>query len=131
MYKRVEEYLDINDSRVWFDIPGYNGYQMSQDGFVRSMKHYKKYPYGILLTPTKVTGNTAVYSLTNSQNKRVNINSIEINKLIMEDDRSLSYPHRTSEVYTSSRNQRCTITPSLIQSSNNLYHPKFTIIGGK
>ena len=44
-YTPVENCLNIYEPRYWFYIPGFNGYELSNDGFVRSMKHYRRYPY--------------------------------------------------------------------------------------
>ena len=50
----VEDVLNIFDTnRVWYYIPGFNGYELSSDGYLRSMKHYRRYPYGILIQPVK------------------------------------------------------------------------------
>ena len=46
----IESVLDINDQNIWwYYIPGFNGYELSSNGLVRSMKHFKKYPFGILI----------------------------------------------------------------------------------
>lgn len=51
-FTAVESVLNIYDNnRVWYYIPGFNGYEVSNDCYIRSMKHYLKYPYGILISP--------------------------------------------------------------------------------
>ena len=63
----IESVLDIYDPRIlWADIGhDYKGYQISNTGLIRSMKFYKKYPFGILLTPDK----NGIYKLSNSLNQ--------------------------------------------------------------
>ena len=49
-FVRVENYINPMSQDIWwYYIPGFNGYEISNTGIVRSMKHYKKYPYGILI----------------------------------------------------------------------------------
>ena len=46
----IQDVLDIYDpNRLWYNIPNFNGYEISNDNYIRSMKHYMKYPYGILI----------------------------------------------------------------------------------
>ena len=121
---RIEDVFDVNDtSRLWYDIPGYNGYQLSNDNYVRSMKHYKKYPFGILLK----CGSNGRYQLSNSQNKRVEVSLEEIKTLVDNNEHSKAYPYHTSEVVSGPRNEKCTIlqTPKL---STETIVPKFTIV---
>ena len=52
-FNDVKYFLDIYDqNRLWYFIPqpGFNGYEVSNDGYVRSIKYYMKYPYGILIS---------------------------------------------------------------------------------
>ena len=42
-----------DDNRRWICINGYNGYEYSNDGLLRSMKNYKQNPYGKLLKKYK------------------------------------------------------------------------------
>ena len=53
VYTPVEYVLNPYDDRLWYYIPGFNGYELSNDYYIRSMKHYRKYPFGILLEPVK------------------------------------------------------------------------------
>jgi len=71
----IENAIDIyNPNILWADLsPQYPGYQLSNTGIIRSMKFYKKYPFGILLE----AGNN-IYKLSNSLNQveQVNINDL-------------------------------------------------------
>ena len=103
MYTRVEDYIDINDTSIkWYDIPGYNGYQVSTTGHVRSLKHFKKYPFGIL-----IKHRNGIYTLTNSNNTRTTVSYKEISELVNNDKHSLAYPKDTIVTNRGSRNRVC------------------------
>jgi hypothetical protein len=109
----VEAVLNLNDSRLWYYIPGYNGYEISDDYYVRSMKYFKKYPYGILLKPkTDKNGNILfpndpVYELSNNQNERYQLHLSQIMELAKSNPYPISgYPRLTCVTDNSSRNQR-------------------------
>jgi hypothetical protein len=105
MYLRVEDYIDLNDKTIkWYDIPNYNGYQISTTGHIRSLKHYKKYPFGILI---KHKNN--LFTLTNSNNIRTTVSYNEIVNLVKNSEYSLSYPKDTNTTSYSSRNNKCFI----------------------
>lgn len=124
---RIEDVLDIYDqNRLWYGIPGYNGYQVSTDNIVRSMKHYKKYPFGILLRPSKTLNEVNYYQLTNSQNERVTVSLTEIKELVAGDEYSKAYPSKTLDRYQASRNQKCTIYQKPL--SQDTFVPKFHIM---
>ena len=124
---RIEDVLDIYDqNRLWYNIPSYNGYQLSNDNIVRSMKHYKKYPYGILLSPSKQVNGINYFQLTNSQNKRVTVSLTELKELVAGDEYSKAYPSKTTDLYQASRNQKCTIYNKPV--SQDTFVPKFHIV---
>ena len=102
MYTRVEDCIDLNDKSIkWYNIPGYNGYQVSNNGFVRSLKHFRKYPFGII-----IRHRNGLFSLTNSNNKRETIRYKNILELVENDSYSMSYPYDTNEVNYTSRNPK-------------------------
>ena len=81
----VEKVLDVSsETRLWFYLPGYNGYEVSNDGYLRSMKHFKKYPYGMLIQPLKdrngnvISPNDPIYEMSNNQNQRIQLHISEI-----------------------------------------------------
>ena len=97
----VETVVDINRQDIlWYEIPGYRGYELSNTGLVRSMKHYKRYPYGIILEKQ----DKDIYVLSNADNQRVRVSMAEIVNLVKND------PHRyakyTFQVNRASRNPR-------------------------
>lgn len=100
MYTRVEDFININDKSIkWYNIPGYNGYQVSTNGFVRSLKHFRKYPFGII-----IKHRNGLFTLTNSNNKRTTVSYKEILKLVENNKYSMSYPYDTNTVSYGSRN---------------------------
>ena len=130
----VDKRLGLDNNRVWYYIEGYNGYELSNDGYLRSMKHYKKYPYGILLrgTTDKKTGDI-IYELTDDQNQRVHIGLSTLSIIAQNSsyniDHANGYPRRTSITDIASRNQKCSIHPKSVNSKLKEYHKvSFTII---
>ena len=100
-YTPVENLIDINRFDVlWYDIPGYRGYQLcSNNKLVRSLKHHKKYPYGII-----IENNNGNFILSDSNNNRVKVSLEEIKKLVKENPNKKGY--HTWEIDHFSRNPR-------------------------
>ena len=73
----IESVININNPSIsWAEIsPTYNGYQISNTGLIRSMKFYKKYPYGILISPDK----NGKVKLSNSLNQ---VEQVDIKDII-------------------------------------------------
>lgn len=129
----VEQVLNINDNRLWYYIPGFNGYEISNDNFIRSMKHFKKYPYGILIRAKRdINGNiihpeNPIYELSNNNNKRISLHLSDIINLAQTNQQIVQgYPRRTYQTDISSRNQRCTIQRDIV-NNKEVRHVKFTI----
>ena len=56
IYTDIKEVKNMNyydDNRRWICINGYNGYEYSNDGLLRSMKNFKVNPMGKLLKKYK------------------------------------------------------------------------------
>ena len=132
-YIPIEDVVDVNDESIWwFHIPNYNGYQVSTNGLVRSMKHFMSYPYGILIRPKKNRrgGNDPTYELTNNNNERTPIRLSQIQYLAKTNPYNTP-PCRTLSTDISSRNMRAFIKNKLeVQPLDNTTtrFPKFTII---
>lgn len=132
----VEEVLDVNADRYWYYIPGFNGYEISNDGYIRSMKHYKKYPFGLLIQPKKnrdgiIHPEDPIYELSNNNNERTSVNFSKIRNLAETNKYHITgYPRRTNIIDIASRNQRCCIKQKQVPSQidKTLIYPKFTII---
>lgn len=112
-----------DEDRIWYCIKGYNGYELSNDGLLRSMKNFKKNPQGKLIKKYKDKIGYYYY-LTNDNNDRVKIYEDHI-KRIVRDDRS-KIRRRTEDTDIASRNK---LAPSQRKKKQNYIGiPKFTII---
>ena len=125
----VEDELNIYDDRFWYYIPSFNGYEISNDGYVRSMKHYKKYPFGLLIQPKKdrngniINPEDPIYELSTNYNERVSVNRSYLKHLADTNEYHITgYPRRTCIVDIAPRNQSCFI------KKEGRFLPKFNII---
>lgn len=107
----IEDVMNIFDPNIlWLYIPGFNGYEISTNGYIRSMKHYIKYPYGILIKPVQrepyKSSNDPLYELSDNNNKRQRIRYSQLAALANENPYSIdSYPRHTMLCNTGSRNK--------------------------
>lgn len=128
-------------SIIWYPISGFPGYEASivnQQLYVRSLKMFRKYPFGDLIYP----GNSNKYQLSNFNNQRVFVSIQEV-----LDNMDKSDPRSTYIVDTSkSRNKRmgimCVESPKVgtivkdpkpvrkKTESSKYFMPKFTIVDG-
>lgn len=134
----VDEILGFDDSRLWYHLTEYyNGYEISNDGIVRSMKHYRKYPYGIIVHPKGAQMDYSkykslyeflvdptqdyTYELSNRYNERVTVKRSELIKLANENPfkNSMGYPRRTYVSDISSRNQRVSVRKQTSKQPKN------------
>ena len=98
------EYLGIYDNLMWCDLaPQYPGYQLSNTGIIRSMKFYKKYPYGII-----IESNNGIVKISNSLNQTEQINIEDLMK------RYTNFNIPTSCIYHGFRN------PIITSKSNHM-----------
>lgn len=130
----LESVLDVNDSRLWYYIPGFNGYEISDDGYLRSMKHFKKYPFGLIIQSKRgknkaiISPDDPVFELSNNQNERVSIKLSQIRSLANNNQYIIGgYPRRTYVSDVSSRNQRCTIKKKK-KFGDERFMPKFNVV---
>jgi hypothetical protein len=109
----IETVVNINDySILWADLnPRYNGYQISNfNGLVRSMKFYKKYPFGILIKPD----DKGMIKLSNSLNQ---VETIDVNKLFHSIQKK-DFIIPTNSTYTRSRNPIITSKSDHMKNKN-------------
>lgn len=127
-YTPVETIIDPYDVNiVWYYIPGFNGYEISNTNIVRSMKHFKKYPFGILIHPVSGTGDNTTFEITNDNNERVRITVGELSSLAHNNKNVVSgYPRRTYISDNHSRNK--VINKHISNPGANYHYAKFTII---
>ena len=134
----VQNYINPYDINIWwYYIPGFNGYEISNTGIVRSMKHFRKYPFGIVIKPKEVTNvlqlfteqfDDLTYELSDNYNRRQSIKRSELFKLAFNNPYPIvGYPRKTLFTDVSSRNQRCFIIPNNpgIPSNQQLYQVQF------
>jgi hypothetical protein len=134
----VESVLDINDDRLWYYIPSCNGYEVSNDNYIRSMKHYRSYPFGILISPKRDKKGNVLhpedpsYELSNNNNERITLRLSQILDLAKSNPYHITgYPRRTCICDTNPRNQKYFIQKKLQapEPTNNIKrYPKFTIV---
>ena len=121
---RVDQLFDVyNDDQLWYYIPGFNGYEISNKGFVRSMKMFNQYPYGTLVQCqiSKKDGKQ-YFTISSNNNERIKISADELWNKAMNNPRKIcGYPRSTCSIDKYSRNQRCFIKPEKTTGSG---HPK-------
>ena len=119
-FNKVEDYINPSNTNIfWYYIPGYNGYEISNTGILRSMKHYKKYPYGLLVKPKEVKDIREIfvnnidftYEISNNNNERVVVNRSTLWNLSQTNPYGVSgYPRYTYITDMAPRNQRIFVT---------------------
>lgn len=150
-YVAVQDVLDIFDTnRIWYYIPGFRGYEVSNDGYLRSMKHYLKYPYGILIQSVKrepyINSSDPMFELSDDNNKRRRIRLSQIIHLAATNQYGVSgYPRSTIITDLNSRNhwvkdesgnyvkvyngpKKCKNPFKVPLMDNTVHYPKFTVI---
>jgi len=112
-FAALENFLNVTDSnRLWMYITGFNGYELSNDNYIRSMKHYKQYPYGILITPKKdkegkvLHPEDPVFELSDNDNNRQSISLSKIIEIVKSNPVIPGYPRYTWQQDISPRNDR-------------------------
>lgn len=125
----VETVLDINEARMWHYIPGFRGYELSDDGYVRSTKNFNVYPYGMLLRPVSSKGGNT-FMLSNDDNKRVKISVEQLKELVKNDKfKHAGFPRATLLNNASSRNQQAFVKKEpKPKPSDKIFMPRFTIV---
>ena len=112
-YAAVENYINTADPNIlWMYIDGFNGYELSNIGFIRSMKHYKQYPYGILITPKKdkngavIHPDDPIFELSDNNNNRKTLTLSQISEIVKNSKDMPGYPRFTWQQDISPRNDR-------------------------
>ena len=116
------------DNRQWICIEGYNGYEYSNDGLLRSMKNFKVNPMGKLIKKYK-DKKGYYFILSNNSNEREKVYEQEIINIIRSDKNPSI--RKTYETNIGSRN-RILSKPKHPKKKINLNGyvgiPKFTVI---
>lgn len=125
MKKRVVDIREIfpdNDNTLWYDIPGYPSYQLSNTGYVRSYKQLKQHPFGILKSPDKY----GCYTLTDNNNVTCKLDLSELKSLVnnCKDLRGYTTYCKESCCRGRGRNQRYFIDFGNMNKRNAVKKPK-------
>jgi len=109
----IERIVNLYDTSImWADLgPHYNGYQISNTKLIRSLKFFKKYPYGTLIEPDS---KGRVY-LSNSRNQSEQVSVDELFNSKKQKDFNIP----TYSVYTRSRNPLITSESDLMKKKAN------------
>lgn len=138
----IEDVLNIYDDRLWYYIPGFNGYEISNDGYVRSMKHYRQFPFGIMIKPkARANSEDPSFEISNDMNERVTIRRSQLLHLARCNPHQVyGYPRQTCITNFQSRNNKIAVNTRKmkrdwnknelmsIHPDNNIRYPKFTIV---
>lgn len=116
-----------DDDRRWICIKGYNGYEYSNDGLLRSMKNFKVNPIGKLIKKYK-NKKGYYFILSDDNNQRKKVYEQEIINIINSDKNPII--RRTYETDIDARNRIFTKSRTSRKINPNKYIgiPKFTII---
>lgn len=143
----IENVLDPFDiNRLWYYIPSFNGYEVSNDGYIRSMKHYRKYPCGIMIKPVSRepygSSTDPLFEISDNNNKRQRIRLSQLIHLARTNQFSvMGYPRTTIVTNTGSRNKYIQKEDGAIVKVYNgnkkfntplidptAHYPKFTVV---
>ena len=117
------------DNRQWICINGYNGYEYSNDGLLRSMKNFKVNPTGKLIKKYK-DKKGYYYMLSNNSNEREKVYESTILNIIAKDKNPR---YRATYLTDIDSRNRILSKPKKrkkkINLDNYLGIPKFTVVG--
>lgn len=120
----IEFIWDVaTDNQVWFRIPGFNGYEISDYKNIRSMKFFKSHKFGTLVKYSINKDGEKVYELSDNDNMRIKITEKEIIQNTFMNNPNLyewGYPIRTYQCNNFSRNKRMILD----QSESNINSKK-------
>ena len=129
----VIEALGYDPKRKWYPISGFRGYEISNDGYLRSMKLNKSHPHGILLKPKESKYGSKTFELTSDNGARV---TMPLSKLMQ-----MTYSDRnggirqTSDIIAGARNKRAfqvqTQYDSTVHEVVPELKPMFTVVPDK
>lgn len=130
-----------DDDQLWYRIPDFNGYEISNKGMVRSLKFTGRFPFGTIIDPKPSGKYFGMYEMSNNNNTRVMVSRDALWKLAMQNLKDYPYkPVSTCCVNPKSRNNRVFIDYDKAYHTNNalstpvkpnkepVFTPKFTVI---
>lgn len=133
-YTGIEQIIHPSDPRFyWHYIPGFNGYEICFElKMVRSMKHFREYPFGIYIKPRKRSNfEDPTFELSDNNNERKRVRYSQLVELATHNPHGVSgYPRPTYMSDPSSRNDRrfVQISQPHVLIDNTPRRPKFKII---
>lgn len=105
----TESVVNIYDRNIlWYSIPGFPGYQISTNGYLRSFKSAKKYPYGIILEYYHKDGQ--YFNISDVNNSRYKLSIEDIWFIVNKTDDSGTFGYDVSASKT--RNSRMGVIPN-------------------
>ena len=105
---------------LWYMIEGFNGYEINEDGQVRSMKMMWKNP-GHLLKLDK----QGYYTLSNNENKRVRMKPEQLLDIVFNSGKPLK-PRNENAVYMGGRNKKFYYDEGVNPKSDNAFKMDFS-----
>lgn len=105
---------------MWYMIEGFNGYEINNNGQVRSMKMMWKDP-GHLLKIDKY----GKYTLTNNENKRVRISKQQLLDIVFNSGLPL-VPREDDAIYLGGRNKHFYFDEGIYPKDENNYIMDFS-----
>lgn len=133
----VQSVMNVYDQSVlWYGIEGYRGYEVSTTHLIRSMKHFNKYPFGILIKPKKdrdgniIHPEDPIYELSDNNNERQTLSLSQILYIVNNTPDQPGYPRYTIVTNQASRTQRAFTrkSPKHSLDNNEIIYPQFTVI---
>jgi hypothetical protein len=104
----TESVMNIyNTDILWYEIEDFPGYEISNNGYVRSFKSANKYPYGVILKYYHKNGNYYEFTCSNNNRYRLTYEFIWYNLVSR-----LTQPVYGYQVTTKCRNSRLGILPN-------------------
>ena len=105
----TETVVNIYDPNIlWYIIPGFPGYQISTNGYLRSFKSARKYPFGIILEYYHKDGQ--YFNLSDQNNGRYKLSIDDIWNIINKTDIRGTFGYDTSA--SQPRNSRMRVIPN-------------------
>lgn len=105
---------------MWYMIEGFNGYEINENGQVRSMKMMHADPGHLLKIDKK-----GYYTLSNNENKRVRIHKDKLLEIVFHSGLDL-VPRPENAIYMGGRNKRFYFDEGVNPKYNNPYRMDFS-----
>ncbi len=108
---------------LWYMIDGFNGYEINEDGIVRSMKMMNANPGHHLKLYTDKK--EPYYILSNNFNKRVKVTQKELLYIVFNSGKPLK-PRNEDAIYLGGRNKHFYFDEGIYPKSENNYNMDYS-----